>query len=81
MVTIRATNVAGFDDESWELTVEKIPILSLTPSFQTVNNGAGTTTFTVDNTGTGTMAWAASVISGESWLSITSAQVEQIAER
>jgi hypothetical protein len=32
----------------------------------------GTTSFSVSNTGTGTMPWSASVTSGSSWLSITS---------
>jgi hypothetical protein len=47
-------------------------ILSVMPDSQTVNALAETTTFTVDNTGSGSMSWTASIISGESWLSITS---------
>ncbi|MEA3428746.1 MAG: BACON domain-containing protein, partial [Thermodesulfobacteriota bacterium] len=46
--------------------------LSVTPDSQTVNYSAGTATFNVNNTGSGTMPWTASVISGKSWLSIAS---------
>lgn len=46
--------------------------LSVTPSTQTVSADNETTSFDVANTGSGDMEWAASVISGESWLSITS---------
>jgi uncharacterized protein (TIGR02145 family) len=48
------------------------PVLSLNPAVRNVRNDAGTTTFSVSNTGSGTMAWTASVTSGSSWLSITS---------
>lgn len=47
-------------------------ILSISPSSRSVANTPGTTTFNVSNTGTGTMPWAAAVISGETWLSISS---------
>lgn len=46
--------------------------LSVTPNSRAVNANSGTSTFTVDNTDSGTMSWTASVISGEDWLSITS---------
>jgi len=49
-----------------------VPELSVTPDSQTVNYSARATTFAVDNTGTGTMLWTASVTSGGDWLSITS---------
>ncbi|KKL90678.1 hypothetical protein LCGC14_1902290, partial [marine sediment metagenome] len=52
--------------------VELTPELSITPDSQSVNSNSGTTTFTVNNTGSGTMPWTASVVSGGSWLSITS---------
>ena len=51
---------------------EVVPELSVTPNSRAVNANSGTTTFTVDNTDSGTMPWTASVISGEDWLSITS---------
>ena len=48
------------------------PVLSVSPVTQNVVKEAGTTTFSVSNSGTGTMAWTASVTSGSDWLSITS---------
>jgi len=49
-----------------------VPVLSVTPSTQNVGYSSDTTSFTVSNTGSGTMTWSASVISGSDWLSITS---------
>ena len=46
------------------------PVLSVSPTSQNVGYGASTTTFSVSNTGPGTMPWTAAVISGSSWLSI-----------
>ncbi len=51
---------------------DEIPELSITPDSRTVSDSSGTTTFGVDNTGTGDMLWTASVVSGEDWLSISS---------
>jgi hypothetical protein len=48
------------------------PVLSVTPSNQAVSKDAGTTTFGVSNTGTGTMPWTAAVTPASSWLTITS---------
>jgi len=47
-------------------------ILSVSPISREVSKEAGTTTFSVSNTGTGTMNWTAAVISGGDWLSIES---------
>ena len=47
-------------------------VLSVNPTNQDVAKDAGTTTFSVSNTGTETMLWTAAVTSGGSWLSITS---------
>jgi len=47
-------------------------MLSVTPSNQVVSKDAGTTMFSVSNTGTGTMPWTATVTSGDSWLLISS---------
>jgi phosphatidylethanolamine-binding protein (PEBP) family uncharacterized protein len=47
-------------------------VLSVIPSTRDVSKDAGTTTFSVSNTGVGTMPWTAAVTSGSSWLSITS---------
>ena len=46
--------------------------LVISPANRTVSKEAGATTFSVSNTGTGTMLWTAAVTSGGSWLSITS---------
>ena len=46
--------------------------LVISPVSQAVAMDAGTTTFSVSNTGTGTMRWSTSIISGSDWLSITS---------
>ncbi len=46
--------------------------ISVTPATQVVTKDAGATTFSVSNTGTGTMPWTAAVTSGGGWLSITS---------
>jgi len=45
------------------------PILEVVPADRAVSSDAGTTTFAVSNTGTGTMSWAAS--SNQSWATIT----------
>ena len=47
------------------------PILSVTPDNQNVNSSPGMTTFSVSNTGTGTMSWSSNVTSGSNWLTIT----------
>ena len=47
-------------------------VLSVSPATQNVSKDGGTTTLAVSNTGSGTMAWTASVTSGSDWLSITS---------
>ena len=47
-------------------------LLSVSPVSRDVAKDAGVTTFSVSNTGTGTMPWTAAVTSGDSWLSITS---------
>jgi hypothetical protein len=46
--------------------------LVISPASRNVAKNAGTTTFSVSNTGTGTMPWTAAVTSGDTWLSITS---------
>ena len=47
-------------------------ILVISPLSRAVPKEAGSTTFSVSNTGAGTMSWTASVISGGEWLTITS---------
>ncbi|MBI5589467.1 MAG: DUF1566 domain-containing protein [Deltaproteobacteria bacterium] len=46
--------------------------LVISPVSRAVAKDAGTTIFSVSNTGTGTMPWTAAVTSGGSWLSISS---------
>jgi len=48
------------------------PILSVTPDSRNVAYTAGTTTFTISNSGGGSMGWIAEVTSGSSWARITS---------
>jgi len=45
------------------------PVLSVTPTSRSVSSGSGATTFSVSNTGTGTMNWTATESSP--WVSIT----------
>jgi len=47
-------------------------VLSVTPTTRSVGSVAGTATFSVSNTGTGSMPWTAAVTAGGDWLSITS---------
>ena len=47
------------------------PILTVTPANQNVTSPAGTTSFAVANTGTGTMTYSAAVTTGGDWLTIT----------
>ena len=47
-------------------------VLSVSPAIQNVAKDAGVTTFSISNTGTGTMPWTAAATSGSNWLSITS---------
>ena len=47
-------------------------VLVVTPSSRYVSSGSATSTFSVLNTGSGTMPWTAAVTSGGSWLQIRS---------
>ena len=73
--TIRVT-ATGATGSPVDVLVTQAPavqlVLSVTPSNQAVSKDAGTTTFNVSNTGTGTMPWTAAVTSGGAWLSISS---------
>jgi hypothetical protein len=74
--TIRVT-ATGATGSPVDVTVTQAPTpiqpaLSVTPSDQVVAKDAGATTFSVSNTGTGTMHWTAAITSGSSWLTITS---------
>ncbi len=48
------------------------PVLSVTPEVRNVSHESGTTTFSVSNSGSGTMNWNA--VSNDSWLTITNGQ-------
>jgi Viral BACON domain/Invasin, domain 3 len=73
--TIRVT-AAGATGSPKDVTVTQAgstqPVLSVSPASRDVVKGAGTTTLSVSNTGTGTMSWTAQVTSGSSWLRIQS---------
>ena len=47
------------------------PVLSVTPANQDVSSSPGTTSFSVSNTGGGTMNYAAELTAGSDWLTIT----------
>ncbi|RJQ61100.1 MAG: T9SS C-terminal target domain-containing protein [Stygiobacter sp.] len=54
-----------------QFTAISQPILNVSPDYQTVTSNAGSTSFTVSNTGSGTMNWTATSNS-TSWLTVTS---------
>lgn len=72
-VSLTVTSADGTDTETAIVSVGTAtpPTLSLSPASQNVAKDAGTTTFAVSNTGTGTMNWTAAVTSG-TWLTIKS---------
>ena len=53
------------------IAAEAIPNLKVTPKKTYVPYGAGQVTFTVRNTGSGTMPWTAKVRAGKEWASIS----------
>jgi hypothetical protein len=57
---------------SWTVTNSVAPVLSVTPTNAPVSAAAGSTNFSVSNSGTGTLSYSAAVTSGSSWLSIAS---------
>ncbi|MBI5593901.1 MAG: DUF1566 domain-containing protein [Deltaproteobacteria bacterium] len=72
-----SANSSGLSDESgvYSYSIDLRPVtrvVSVAPTTRDVAKDAGTTSFSVSNTGTGIMPWTAAVISGSSWLSITS---------
>ena len=68
--TTTITLVSGQNDPSWDGGLYRSASLSIAPPSQSVGAAAGTTTFSVTNTGGGAMAYTASEL--ESWLSISS---------
>jgi len=73
--TIRVT-AAGATGSPVDVTITQAPttiqpLLSVTPSNRAVSKNFGRTTFSVSNTGTGTMPWTAQVTPASSWISIT----------
>ena len=57
---------------SFMIPEEDEPVLSVSPAGRSVAKESGTASFSVSNTGTGSMPWTASVTAGGSWLSISS---------
>jgi len=47
-----------------------LPVLSVTPENQNVGASSGTTTFNVNNIGSGSMSWFAYVVAGNDWLTL-----------
>lgn len=72
-IRVEATGAVG---SPTDVTVTQEPrpptgaMLQVTPDNREVSRAAGSTTFAVSNTGSGTMAWTASVVSSSPWLSI-----------
>lgn len=60
---------AGPEYSLWTYTTPQ-PILTVTPPQRDVSAVAGTTTFTITNTGTGNMPWTASIATGGAWIDI-----------
>jgi hypothetical protein len=57
---------------SWTVTSSVAPVLSVTPTNAPVSAAAGSTNFSVSNSGTGSLSYSSTVTSGSSWLTITS---------
>ena len=68
---IDVSNSSLYDESNSVFTIlVSAPVLTVTPSERNVSNVSGTTTFSVSNTGTGTMEWTAE--SDAAWAVITS---------
>jgi len=74
---VSANHVLTLDDKTGAMTVFNVfgslgaqPVLLVDPDNQDVESSAGTTSFDVSNTGTGTMPWTAS--SDQTWATIPS---------
>ncbi|MCC6798053.1 MAG: BACON domain-containing protein [Candidatus Hydrogenedentes bacterium] len=71
--TVRVSSTAaGGSPIDVSITQAPASNLSVTPPTRSVSFGAGNTTFSVANSGGGTMNWNATVLSGGDWLEITS---------
>jgi hypothetical protein len=66
------SNGVGNTTRPVTLTVQPPLNLVVTPESRDVGYEAGTTTFSIENTGAGAMDWQAGVASGYGWLTITS---------
>jgi hypothetical protein len=63
----------GSTTRTWSVNIiHELATLSVTPIGRLVDPLDGTTSFSISNIGGGTFEWAATVISGNSWLSISS---------
>lgn len=71
--TVRVTSTAaGGSPVDISITQAPASNLAVTPPTRSVSFGAGNTTFSVANSGGGTLNWNATVLSGGDWLEITS---------
>ncbi len=68
-ITVTADGATGSPKSVKITQAPELAILSVTPANSAVSASAGVMTFSVENTGTGTMNWTAS--SGEAWATIT----------
>lgn len=69
----RANSSCGWGTQgSATVTINSTPTLSVSPTNQNVVATAGNASFTVSNTGCGTMSYTSSVNTGSNWLSIVS---------
>ncbi len=71
-ITVTATDAAGSPKTLTVYQAANNTMLSVGPEVQNVNYGNTTTTFSVSNTGGGTMIWSAAVTTGSDWAHITS---------
>jgi len=72
-IRITATGATGSPkDVTVTQEAKPSPILSVSPTTRNEAKDIGTTSFSISNTGTGTMPWTAAVTSGGSWLKIIS---------
>lgn len=69
-VRVTATGAAG-SPRDVTVTQAGAPFIGVNPTSRNVSAAAGDTTFTVSNTGQGTLNWSAEVVSGGDWLFIT----------
>ena len=71
-ITATQNGLTGTGSKTYTSCLPAAANLTVSPLSQNVVKDAGSTTFNVSNSGSGTMSWTAAVINSGSWLSITS---------